>query len=215
MSHSASNHFFMSGPCRLVMIVEDEGRLRDMLTHAVTDMGFDTASARTGEQAMKMMEQHPADIVMLDLNLPGMSGIELFEQVRSRWPSTQVVVLTGFGDLDSAKRAIRLDVSDFLTKPCALGDIELALDRARHRRLAALDPSYLSVEPPPPEQSPAKPAGPTPPAPLTLEEVERQHILASLERNGGNRTATAAELGISLRTLYYRLETYQRQGLNV
>jgi len=119
-------------------------------------------------------------------------------------------VLTGFGDLDTAKRAIRLDVSDFLTKPCALGDIELALDRARQRRLAVNEPTAspndsLTAAPPPPAK----------PVPMTLEELERQHILASLERNGGNRTATAAELGISLRTLYYRLETYQRQGLNV
>jgi len=208
MSHSSSSS--MSGPCRLVMIVEDESRLRDMLAHAVADMGFDATAARSGEQALKMMEQHPADVVMLDLNLPGIGGIDVFEQIRSRWPTTQVIVLTGFGDLDTAKRAIRLDVSDFLTKPCALGDIELALDRARQRRLAVNEPTATS-----PNESAAPALTPAKPAPMTLEELERQHILASLERNGGNRTATAAELGISLRTLYYRLETYQRQGLNV
>jgi DNA-binding NtrC family response regulator len=201
----------MSGPCRQVLIVEDETRLREMLAHAVTDMGFDVSTARSAEAAVKMLDQQPADILLLDLNLPGINGIELFEIIHKRWPAIQVIVLTGFGDLDVAKRAIRLDVSDFLTKPCPLGDLEIALDRARHRRLVAIDPTYLAPEaPPPPTPEPAKTA-----APMTLEEIERAHILAALERNGGNRTATAQELGISLRTLYYRLETYQKQGLNV
>ncbi|HSV12714.1 MAG TPA: response regulator [Tepidisphaeraceae bacterium] len=206
MSHSS-----MSGPCRQVLIVEDESRLREMLAHAITDMGFDVSTARSAEAAVKMLDQQPADIILLDLNLPGINGIELFEIIHKRWPAIQVIVLTGFGDLDVAKRAIRLDVSDFLTKPCPLGDLEIALDRARHRRLVAIDPTYLAPEAPPtPTPEPSKSA-----APMTLEEIERAHILAALERNGGNRTATAQELGISLRTLYYRLETYQKQGLNV
>ena len=72
-----------------------------------------------------------------------------------------------------------------------------------------MDPSQL---PAPAPEAPPEPAKNTP---MTLEEVERAYILAALERNGGNRTTTAHELGISLRTLYYRLEMYQRQGLNV
>jgi DNA-binding NtrC family response regulator len=205
MSYSIS----ISGPCRNVLIVEDESRLREMLTQAIAGMGFTPSSARSGELAVKLMEQKPADIVLLDLNLPGMNGIELLELIHRRWTGVQVIVLTGFGDLDAAKRAIHLDVSDFLTKPCALGDLELALDRARHRRLSVMDPSLMV--PDMPEESP-QPAGEKP---QTLEEIERKHILAALERHGGNRTATAQELGISLRTLYYRLETYQRQGLSV
>jgi DNA-binding NtrC family response regulator len=213
-SHSSSSgsSSSLAGPCRQVLIVEDETRLREMLSHAIADMGFDVMSARSGEQALKLLDQQPSDIILLDLNLPGINGIELFEMVHKRWAAAQVIVLTGFGDLDIAKRAIRLDVSDFLTKPCALGDLEIALDRARHRRLVAMDPTYLAPETPPPPVPPM-PSKTSPP--MTLEEVERAHILAALERNGGNRTATAAELGISLRTLYYRLEAYQKQGLNV
>ena len=75
-----SHYSQMSGPCRLVMIVEDETRLRDMLAHAVADMGFDAVAARSGEQALKMMEQRTADVVMLDLNLPGIGGIDVFER---------------------------------------------------------------------------------------------------------------------------------------
>src|SRR5436305_4962212 len=91
----------MVGPCRQVLIVEDEMRLRDMLAHAVHDMGFTASSARSGEQAARHLEQNPTDIVLLDLNLPGMHGIELLEIIHRRWPLTQAIVLTGFGDLES------------------------------------------------------------------------------------------------------------------
>jgi DNA-binding NtrC family response regulator len=142
--------------------------------------------------------------MLLDLNLPGMSGMELFGLLRQRWPQTQVVILTGFGDLEAAREAIRLDVVDFLTKPCSLGDLEVALDRARKR----LGPPRPDVGPDAgPDSIVSDNAGPP-----TLDDIERQTILAALERHRGNRAATAAELGISLRTLYYRLAEYQRQG---
>ncbi len=87
------------------------------------------------------MEAAPADIVLLDLNLPGMTGMDFFRKLRDRWPITQVIILTGFGDLESAREAIRLDVVDFLTKPCHLGELEQALDRAASASRAMLPPA--------------------------------------------------------------------------
>jgi len=192
-----------------LLIVEDEPRMREVLLRAAESWNLLTSSARSGEEALRIMESAPNDIILLDLNLPGMSGMDCFETLRQRWPKTQVVILTGFGDLDAAKRAIHLDVVEFLTKPCHLGDLERAIDRAR-RRLEPLGPEPPAPEPPKsPEPSPQTEPG------TTLDEMERQAIMAALARNHGNRTATAAELGISLRTLYYRLSEYQRQGYNV
>ena len=96
---------------------------------------------------------------------------------------------------------------EFLTKPAHLGELELAIDRARKR----LEETATATLPPP-----APPTMPPdlPPA-TTLDEVEREHILAALARNSGNRSATATELGISLRTLYYRLNEYQKQGFHI
>jgi DNA-binding NtrC family response regulator len=187
---------------RTVLIVDDETRLREMLTTAVGEMGFAVTPARSAETAMKLIEAQSYDIVILDLNLPGMSGMEFFEILRQKMPEGQVIILTGFGTLESARRAIRLDVSDFLTKPCALGELEVALERARQKRLAVWTPEKVELPP----QVLSQPG-------MTIEELERRHILATLERNNGNRSATANELGISLRTLYYRLGAYQRQGL--
>ena len=121
-----------------------------------------------------------------------------------------MIILTGFGDLEAAKRAIHLDVVDFLTKPCPLDELELALDRARTRCVKNAPPEAAEV-PGRDFQFAAEPA--PPPAGLSLEELEQRHILAVLEKHNGNRAATAAELGISLRKLYYRLGQYQKQGL--
>ena len=191
---------------RHVLIVDDEPRVRDMLNMALTEMGFTTTTAATAEGGLRAMEQSPADIVLLDLNLPSMSGMEMFHALRRRWSQTQVIILTGFGDLEAAKEAIHMDVVDFLTKPCPLGHIEQALERARQRHAKLVGPKAL----PPMTPEPPPAAAPAPADSESLEDVERNHILAVLQRHGGNRAATAAELGISLRTLYYRLEKYQR-----
>jgi len=210
--------------CR-VLIVEAEVRLRDVLVRAVRDMGFEPQGCRTAEEAVKQMEAAAAPIIVLDLHLPGMSGLEFVGIVHQRWRGTAVVILTGFGDLEAARQAIHLDVVDFLTKPCPLGELEVALDRALRRsqpQSASLKGPLLTR--PAAAQAaaaglPAEPAAGASAEELAadrarrLDEVERLHILAALKRHEGNRTATARELGISLRTLYYRLSEYQKAGL--
>jgi DNA-binding NtrC family response regulator len=205
-----------------VLLVEDEARLRELLLRAIPDMGFPAAGARTAEEALKALEVKPRSAVVLDLNLPGMSGLEFLEIARKRWPKMAVVILTGFGDLDAARKAIRLDVVDFLTKPCSLGELEVALDRARRRWSGDLNPDEaamrvarqqlqqqrVAVEEPREDRL----TDPHVEGPQKLDEIERQHILSALQRNSGNRTATAKELGISLRTLYYRLAEYEKKG---
>jgi DNA-binding NtrC family response regulator len=185
-----------------LLIVEDEPRLRELLVRAVAQWNVGAHAVRTAEEALKHLETHRADILLLDINLPGMSGLELLRTLRERGSKVQAIVLTGFGDLEAAKLAIRLDVVDFLTKPFHLGDLEVAIDRAR-KRLMPPRPELGEAGPPPP-------FGDTPEQ--TLEELERRHILAALERNRGNRTATAEELGISRRTLQYRIAEYVKKG---
>jgi len=199
---------------RRVLVVEDESRLRDMLQRAVRDMGFEITTVGSAEAGLRILQDRPVDVLIVDLNLPGMGGLEMLQIVHRRWPDIQPIVLTGFGDLTSAKQAMHMDAVDFLTKPCALGDLEVSLERARQRRVAKMPALPVLPEPPPEEreQEIQKPA-PLPAGyqPMSLEEMEKRHILATLEKNHGNRTLTAQELGISLRKLYYRLGQYQRE----
>jgi DNA-binding NtrC family response regulator len=188
-----------------VLIVEDESRLRDLLMEEIPDMGFPATAARSGEEARRVMETDAHEIMLLDLRLPVMGGMDLLESVRKSWPATQVVILSGYGDLAAAQRAIHLDVVDFLSKPCRLGELEQALDRARRRLSPSVPALAQEVHASMPEASPDAKTS-------TLKQTERDQIFAALERNNGNRTAAAQELGISRRTLHYRLSEYRRQG---
>ncbi len=190
-----------------VLVVEDETRLRDVLLTSVSELGYPASGAHSGEEASRMMADDPRDIVVLDLHLPGMDGLEFFELIRQRWPKVQVIILTGLGDLEAAQHAVRLDVVDFLTKPASLGQLELALNRAwrRHNdstRLDLLDDDSKGIEVPHDGVD----------TQASLRDLEREHILAVIERHRGNRTAAASELGISLRTLYYRLAEYLKDS---
>ena len=190
-----------------VLIVDDEPRMRELLSRAVGGWGFDVTTAKSGEEALRLAAEHPPHIALLDLDLPGIGGLETFKKLRDRQPDLQGIILTGFGSLDSARQAIHLDVVEFLTKPAPLGDLEHALDRAIRRLAPVLPtppiiPDLMQDAPDSEESEPGQ----------TLAEVERRHILETLTRNNGNRTATATELGISRRTLYYKLAEYQKDG---
>ncbi len=193
-----------------VLIVEDEARLREGLRRAVPAMGYVPIAAGSAEEALTMMERDPCEVILLDLRLPGMNGMAFFEIVRQRWPRTQVIVATGYGDLDSAKRAVHLEAVEFLTKPCTLGDLEAAIGRACQRHLSnagtSRKPALKAIE--------AAPVEPVVDASgRSLDDLEREHILVALERHHGNRTAAAEELGISRRTLHYRLREYAERGI--
>jgi DNA-binding NtrC family response regulator len=205
---------------REVLVVEDEVRVRNMLSQALKEMGFTATLTSSAEAAGKILEQRDFDIIMLDLNLPGMGGIEFLESIRRGGHNAQVIILTGFGDLEAARKAIRCDVADFLIKPCALGNLEMALDRARKRRRGQIvgegvdsAPRLLFDTAPPPEPLTRRGVELSQSEAASLGDVEQKHILSVLQKNNGNRMATARELRISLRTLYYRLGEYQKKGL--
>jgi len=205
-----------------VLVVDDEQRLRDVLVRGITQMGYDCLGSPTAEDALRQMRDTPRGVAIVDLNLPGMDGMALFEKLRRGWPAIQVIVLTGFGDLDAAKNAIRLDVVDFLTKPTHLGEIEAALSRAWRRIDDAVgldavqlpEPTADDLEEDEAEDDGAVALDPavSPRSGESLDDLERRHILDTLARHDGNRRDTADALGISLRTLYYRLSQYQKDG---
>jgi DNA-binding NtrC family response regulator len=185
-----------------VLIVEDERRLRELLCDVLPTMGYEPVAARTAEQAFSLISEQAPDIVVLDLNLPVMDGMSFLDRFRQSHQHTPVVIMTGFGDLKSARQAIHHDVVDFLSKPCHLGEIEAALGRARQR---LNDPLLKYTQEPAPTESDDDEQ-----TVETIAEAERRMIYAALERNNGNRSAAAAELGISRRTLYNKLAEYER-----
>ena len=119
-----------------ILIIDDEPRLCELLSRAVVRMGCDAATVDSAEAAAKELENQRFDIVVLDLNLPGKSGIDFMDDLHRRWPRIQVIILTGFGDLGSAQKAVRHKIADYITKPFDLGDIERCARPSKTRTAA-------------------------------------------------------------------------------
>jgi DNA-binding NtrC family response regulator len=198
-----------------VLLVAGDVRVRDGLTRAMREMGFEVRSTGLPENALRLLERETHDIIVVDLDAPGMGGLPFLERVRTGWPDVQTIVLSRqIESNDPIRRAQQLDGARVLGKPCSLGELEVALDAARRRRMQVVPSAAEPSLPEPPEDvSPSTITAADTRTSMSLEELERRHILATLEKNHGNRTHTAAELGISLRKLYYRLGQYQREGL--
>lgn len=196
-----------------VCVVEDEKRLRDLLVREVAAMGHCSTGYSTAEEAWEHISAG-ADVVLLDLNLPGMSGMELLARIRTQHLDVAVVILTGFGGFESAVQSLRWKVEDYLTKPCSLADIDRVLANvlARKResqRVQAVERT-ARLETTAPRQRSEVPSAMA--APQTVEELEREHILAVLAAHHNDKRSAAEALGISLRTLYYKLNAYRHQG---
>jgi len=192
---------------RRVLVVEDEKNQRELLLRVITEMEFQVNAVASAEGALDHLDQIGPTVMVLDLNLPGLNGLELAEQVYTRRPHTRMIVLTGYGDLDTARRAMKFDVVDFLLKPCPVGELEAAVARAYQKGDDAL--RAASTPAPTTHHEPAAP--PADDQTPTLDHLERQAINAALARHEGNRTAAAKDLGISVRTLYYRLSRYEAE----
>jgi DNA-binding NtrC family response regulator len=100
-----------------VLIVDDEEVVRRCHLRVLASDHCEVKAVPDGTQALETMQAEPFDIVLLDLRMPGMDGMAVLRQIRSRWPDCEVIVITGYPSLDTAKEAIRLGARDYLAKP--------------------------------------------------------------------------------------------------
>jgi DNA-binding NtrC family response regulator len=112
-----------------VLIVDDEDATRSLCHDVVTDSGLRTRTASTTEQALDILDQMPVDILITDLRVPQIGGLELLRRVRSNYPQTAVLVLTQYGTIESAVEATRLGAADYITKPFHIPELRGKLDR--------------------------------------------------------------------------------------
>jgi two-component system response regulator HydG len=112
-----------------VLIVDDEDATRSLCHDVVTDSGLRTRTASTTEQALEILDQMPVDILITDLRVPQIGGLELLKRVRSNYPQTAVLVLTQYGTIESAVEATRLGAADYITKPFHIPELRSKLDR--------------------------------------------------------------------------------------
>jgi cyclic di-GMP phosphodiesterase len=121
------------------LVVDDEPRLRQVLIHLMRNDGFRCFEAGNGVEAIELLERQQMTLVISDLRMPRMDGIELLRQVRSRWPDTAMVMITAVADVEVAVSCLAIGAMDYLTKPFHLEEVRARVGQALERRRLVLD----------------------------------------------------------------------------
>ncbi len=140
-------------PSANILVVDDSEAVCKALRDVLTVSGYSVRTAPSGERAMQIMETAQMDLIITDLKMSGMSGIQLLKKVKERNSSLPVIILTGFGDMDSVIEAMRSGVADYLKKPFSINEVlqvtERELVRSRQIQAAAIATSPLPIAEPP------------------------------------------------------------------
>ena len=120
-------------PVWKIVLIDDEEDIRDVMTVALEDAGYQVVTAQDGASGLRCCQQILPQIVITDVRMPGMDGIQVLEYLKENYADVEVIVATAFGEMELAIRALQLDASDFITKPINDDALHMALKRARER----------------------------------------------------------------------------------
>jgi DNA-binding NtrC family response regulator len=118
----------------LLLLVDDDAAFRTVLAAELSRSGYEVRTAASGEEALELCAQIEPQVILLDLQMPGISGLEVLQTLRARRARAEVVMLTGHGSIDTAIEAIRIGAFDYVSKPCPLDELEIRIARALERR---------------------------------------------------------------------------------
>lgn len=127
-----------------ILFADDEAHLRDLMQMELPRLGHEVTVCQDGAAAIRALEKGPYDAALLDMKMPGLTGIEVLSKIKQISPETEVVILTGHATVDTAVQALRLGAFDYLTKPCKWAELEVILSRISERR--ALENKAVALE---------------------------------------------------------------------
>ena len=177
---------------RVALIVDDDDIFRNRLCRAFTARGWEASGAADGPAALELSAQLSPDLVVVDLRLPGMSGLEIVQALRSLDETTCIIMLTGYGSIATALSATKLGANHYLSKPADADQILSA---------------WLKIS----EGSNESPEHSSDLAVPSLARVEWEHIQRVLTDCGGNVSHAAKLLGLHRRSLQRKLAKYPPQ----
>lgn len=171
----------------VILVVDDDPVLRERLARAFVDRGYAVVQAGSYEEAMREAQHSPPRYAVLDLKMPGRSGLELAKDLRAEFEDLKILILTGYGSIATAIESMRLGATHYLSKPADADEILAGLERDEGAR----------EEPPSPDfRAPS------------LARAEWEHINRVLEDAGGNISEAARRLGMHRRSLQRKLQKY-------
>lgn len=171
----------MTAQTPTLLVVDDDVVFRDRLVRAMRDRGYDASGVGDHQAAMDAARQDSPELALVDLRLPGQSGLDIVRDLKSLDPATVVVVLTGYGSIATAVKSVKLGATSYLTKPADADQIVAAFQGAQPQDAAEVP---------------------------SLARVEWEHIQRVLADCGGNISHAARLLGIHRRSLQRKLSKY-------
>jgi DNA-binding response OmpR family regulator len=117
-----------------VLIVDDEKDFTELLSERLETRGFKTRIAFDGNEAILRLKEENADVVLLDVMMPGKSGVETLKEIKNSWPITEVIMLTGHGTVETAIEGMKLGAYDYLIKPTGIEDLSQKITSAYQRK---------------------------------------------------------------------------------
>lgn len=115
---------------RRALVIDDEQGMRWALDKALREEGFDVLAAENGTAGLEMLASSEITIVMLDYKMPGLSGLEVLNQIKANYPEVAVIFMTGYSSMDIALEALQRGAVGYITKPFKLKDLKIAVKRA-------------------------------------------------------------------------------------
>lgn len=115
---------------RSLLLVDDEASFRTLIGRELARADYEIEGAGNLDEARRALSRRSFDLVLLDVRMPDGSGLELLPEIKEMWPATEVLMLTAYGTVEEAIRAMKLGAYDFLTKPCKLSELEAVLEKA-------------------------------------------------------------------------------------
>ncbi len=114
-----------------VLVIDDEKPTLSMFRLFLAAYGYDVLTAQNGEEGLEIFKAHKPEIVFTDIKMPGMDGLTVLQKIQELGTSSQIIVITGHGDLEKAMEALDLDASDFINKPVDRQALDAALSRRK------------------------------------------------------------------------------------
>jgi two-component system response regulator RegA len=170
-----------------ILIVDDDEVFRTRLARAFRERGYDVRTAADAAEALARARDDSPEMAVVDLRMPGASGLELVRDLKALDPATRILVLTGYGSIATAIEAVRIGATYYLSKPADVDDILAGFARG---------------EAPPLDPPPSDYAAPS------LARAEWEHISRVLSDCGGSISEAARRLGLHRRSLQRKLQKY-------
>jgi two-component system response regulator RegA len=174
-----------------ILLVDDDERFRSRMARAFEERGYEAEQADGYDTAIAIAERESTEYAVVDLRMPGKSGLEVVRELHRIDAATKIVVLTGYGSIATALEAVRIGATHYLTKPADVDEVIASFDRSDAEATA--------------ESSSAQSDAPETPS---LARVEWEHIQRVLTDCGGNITKASEKLGIHRRSLQRKLSKF-------